>query len=556
MAGGRLFVPNAVGLVEALNPATGDVLWSQRPKEDGLPGLLGTSSRGVGYWRERDRERVFVVRGDYLFALDAKTGRPVETFGQAGAVDLRVGMDERLGQFRWTSAPLVVRDVVVIGSPGSDFPTRKEMAPGDVRGYDVRTGTLKWTFHVIPRAGEPGLDTWDDDAWKYTGAANLWSLMTADPELGLVYLPLTSPTNDWYGGQRPGAGLFGNSLVCLDANTGRRVWHFQITHHDLWDYDLPAAPILTDIVVDGRPIKAVVQLTKQGFAFVFDRVSGRPVWPIEERPVSQSSVPGEVTSATQPFPTKPPAFERQGIGENDLIDFTPELRAEALRIASDYILGPLFTPPPVAGANGKTGGLMVPSWVGGANWNGGGFDPETGMLYVPSVTAATVMAVAPGDPAETNLRYLNKLTRPQREVVGPRGLPLLKPPYGRITAIDLNRGEIAWMVPNGDGPRHHAQLKGLNLPPLGQPGRAAPLVTKTLLFVGEGDPINLATPPWGGGTKFRAYDKASGAVLWETDLPAGTTGAPMTYVHRGKQFIVMAIGSQAYASELVAFALP
>lgn len=556
MAGGRLFVSNAIGLVEALDPATGDVVWRQQPLESGREGLLGTSSRGVAYWQSSGTARVLSVRGDYLFAVDAADGRPVEAFGEGGKVDLRVGMDARLDQFRWNSAPIVVRDTIIIGSPGQDFPTKREMAPGDVRGFDVRTGALKWTFHVVPHAGEFGVETWRDDAWKYTGAANLWSTMSGDEALGYVYLPLTSPANDWFGGQRLGNGLFGDTLVCLDAESGRRVWHFQTTHHDLWDYDLPAAPILADIEVDGRPIKAVVQLTKQGFAFVFDRRTGEPVWPIVERPVPPSSVPGESASPTQPVPTKPPAFERQGISTDDLIDFTPELRREALEIAEQYALGALFTPPPVAGANGKTAGLVLPGWVGGANWGGGALDPKTGWLYVPSVTAPTVMSVSPGDPEETDLPYLNMLSRPEREIIGPQGLPLVKPPYGRVTAIDLNKGEIRWSVPNGEGPKNHPALKGLNLPRLGQPGRAAPLVTSTLLFVGEGDPINLATPPHGGGRMFRAYDKSTGDLLWEIELPAGTTGAPMTYVHRGEQYIVVAVGSRSSGPELVALSLP
>lgn len=556
MVNGMVYVSNGIGLVDALDPSNGTLVWRQKPLVDGVEGLVGTSSRGVAYWSKGSDRRIISVRGDYLFALDASTGRPIDGFGSGGAVDLRVGMDPRLKQFRWSSAPLVVGDVIVVGSPGGDFPARREMAPGDVRGFDARTGALKWTFHVVPRQGEFGIETWQDDSWKHTGAANLWSLMSADPELGYVYLPLTSPTNDWYGGQRRGDGLFGDTLVCLDAKTGRRIWHFQITHHDLWDYDLPAAPILADIRVGGRDIKAVVQLTKQGFAFVFDRRNGAPVWPIEERPVPHSTVPGEKASPTQPFPTKPPPFERQGITVDDLIDFTPALRAEARQIASEYVLGPLYTPPPVQGAGGKKGMLMVPSWIGGANWNGGGLDPEAGILYVPSATAATVVALVPGDPEKTDLLFLNPLSRPEREILGPRGLPLLKPPYGRITAIDLNKGEILWSVPNGDGPRLHPELKALDLPPLGQPGRAAPLVTRNLLFVGEGDPINLATPPHGGGRMFRAYDKLHGERLWETELPAGTTGAPMTYLYEGRQYVVVAIGSQSHRAELVAFALP
>jgi quinoprotein glucose dehydrogenase len=558
MAGGTLYVSDGVGLVHAVDPATGATVWSQQPAEATVDGMRGTSTRGVGYWKDGNTARILVVRGDYLYALDAKTGKPIEPFGEKGRVDLRVGMGPHLTQFRWSSAPLVIKDVVVIGSPGGDFPTRREMAPGDVRAFDVRTGALRWTFHVIPRDGEFGADTWQGEARTYTGAANVWSLMSADPDLGYVYLPMTSPTNDWYGGERLGDGLFGDTLVCVDASTGKRIWHFQITHHDLWDYDLPAAPILGDITVDGRRIKAVVQITKQGFAFVFDRVTGKPVWPIEERPVPASHVPGEQASPTQPFPTKPPPFDRQGISVDDLIDFTPALRAEAEAIVKDFHLGPMYTPPPVQGTNPgeKKGLLMVPAWVGGANWGGGAFDPETGRLYVPSATAITVVAVSPGNPRQTNFKYLNQLSRPDREILGPRGLPLMKPPYGRLTAIDLNRGEIAWAVPNGDGPRDHPELKGLKLGPLGHPGRGAVLLTRQLVFLGEGDPINLSTPPFGGGKAFRAYDKKTGAAIWEMALPAGTTGAPMTYQYKGRQYIVVAIGSEEHQAELVALALP
>jgi len=558
MIDGTLFVQNGVGLAQALDARTGKVIWVQEALTRGFEGLNeGRASRGLATWRGGQDRRILTVRGDYLFALDAKTGKAFPEFGDNGKVDLRQGLNPPMTQFRWAGVPLVVKDVVVIGAPGLDYPTRMEGTPGDVRAYDVRTGTLRWTFHVIPRSGEFGVNTWEDDSWSYTGSANLWSMMSADEELGYVYLPLTSPTNDWYGGHRRGDNLFSDTLVCVDAQTGKRIWHFQIVHHDLWDYDLPAAPILANITVDRRPVKAVVQLTKQGFAFVFDRVTGKPVWPIEERPVPQSTVPGEKTSPTQPFPTKPPAFTRQGVSVDDLIDFTPQLRAEALAIAEKYVMGPMYTPPPLMGtaAGEKKGQLQVPGWVGGADWNGGAFDPDTGFLYVPSVQAAVITVVAPGNPKQTNFRYLNTLTPPEREVAGPQGLPLLKPPYGTITAIDLNRGATVWTVPNGEGPRNHPLLKALNLPPLGQAGRAAPLLTKTLLFLGEGDPIAAATPPGGGGTKFRAYDKATGAVRWETDLPAGTTGAPMTYRVDGRQFIVVAIGSAEHDAELVAFSL-
>jgi quinoprotein glucose dehydrogenase len=433
-----------------------------------------------------------------------------------------------------------------------------------VRAYDVRTGRLRWTFHVIPRPGEFGMDTWKNDSWAYTGHANLWSLLSVDEQLGYAYLPLTSATSDMYGGHRLGDNLFSSTLVAVNCLDGERVWHQQLVHHDLWDYDLPAAPVLADITVDGRPIRAVVQVTKQAFAFVFDRVTGQPVWPIEERPVPQSTTPGEQTAPTQPFPTRPPAFDRQGVSLDDLIDFTPELRAAALAIVKNYAIGPLFTPPSLKTAQGTKGTIQLPGSVGGADWQGAAFDPATGMLYVPSITAPFVADLVPGNPKQTDLT----ITRGTREFPpAPMGLPLLKPPYGRITAIDLNKGEIVWTVANGDGPRHHPLLKHLNLPPLGNPGRSAPLLTRSLLFVGEGDPIMvaqarvppsmpLALAPSAGDRKFRAYDKATGKVLWETDLPAGTTGAPMTYVYNGKQYVVVAIGSREHPAEFVAFSLP
>jgi quinoprotein glucose dehydrogenase len=553
MIDGVLYASDGLGFVEAFDPATGKTIWVQEPLQQGPDAVSGVASRGVAYSRIGDDERVLAVRPPYLVALHPKTGELIRTFGDGGKVDLRLGLGAQPYAYNWTSAPLIVKDVVVIGSSIADNPSLKEGIPGDIRAYDLKTGKPRWKFTVIPREGEFGVETCENRSWEYTGAANAWTNLSADEELGYIYLPLTAPTSDMYGGHRLGDNLFANSLVCIKAESGERVWHFQTVHHDLWDYDLPAAPILADITVDRRAIKAVVQITKQGFAFVFNRVTGQPVWPIEERFVPQSTTPGERTSPTQPFPTKPAPFDRQGVSVDDLIDFTPELRAEAIEITKRYVTGPLFTPPSIKSDGGTRGTLQLPGSVGGGDWNGAAFDPETKILYVPSVTGVFAADLIAGDPRTSNLRY-NRGTR--EFVTGPRGLPLFKPPYGRITAINLNTGDHVWMKPNGDGPRNDPAIRHLNLPALGQPGRASPLLTKTLLFIGEGDPINVRTPPGGGGRKFRAFDKATGSVVWETEFSAGVTGAPMTYMHNGKQYIVVAIGSADHPAEFVALALP
>jgi quinoprotein glucose dehydrogenase len=572
MVDGVLYASNGVGLVEAFNPGTGTTLWVQEPFRDQPgEGLRGDSSRGLGYWSGGSDRRLFSVRGEYLVALDPRTGTPVATFGDRGRVNLRAGLGPRATEYAWTGVPQVCRDVVIVGlglgGSVSDRPMHMEAVPGVVQAFDVRTGKPRWSFNPIPHPGEVGNETWENDSWSYSGNANLWSLMSADEEEGLAYLPLTAPTNDMYGGHRLGDNVYANTLVCVKCLTGERVWHYQVVHHDLWDFDLPSAPILANIRVDGRPIKAVVQLTKQAFAFVFDRTTGKPVWPIEERPVPGSDTPGERTARTQPFPTKPPAFDRQGVSVDDLIDFTPELRAEAVALLKNYRVGPLFTAPTLRGdgPDGIRGTIQLPGSVGGADWQGGAFDPETGMLYVPSITGPFTADIIKGDPKSSNLRYVSGT---RAWTAGPQGLPLLKPPYGRITALDLNKGTQVWMVPNGEGPIDHPLLKPLNLPWLGNPGRAAPLLTKTLLFVGEGDPIMAALGsrlrpemnpnlvPGAGGRKFRAYDKATGERLWETELPAGTTGAPMTYMFNSKQYVVVAVGSTEAPSEFVALSLP
>ncbi len=553
--GNALFTSTNLGQAAAIDPVTGETLWVYNSLAEGTSTGRGRGTRGLAYWTDGSDERLLLVSGEHLVALGTRTGELYPAFGENGKVDLRQDMGPRLQRYAWNAAPLVCGDVVIVGAAMSDSPTRQEATPGYVRGYDVITGQLRWRFNPVPQPGQAGNETWEDGSWEYSGNANVWTLMSADEELGYVYLPVSTPTNDWYGGHRLGDNLFAESLVTLDCVTGERVWHFQMVHHGLWDYDNPAAPILVDITVDGRPIKAVVQVTKQGFTYVFDRVTGEPVWPIVELAVPPSLVPGERASPTQPFPTWPLPFERQGITVNDLIDFTPELRAEAIEILGGYVFGPMFTPPSVRSddPDETQGTIQLPGWVGGADWNGAAVDPETQILYVPSITAPIVVALVEPDPENSDFNYVRGAPR---SVQGPRGLPLVKPPWGRITAIDLNTGDHLWMVPNGEGIRDHEALQGLDLPKLGTPGRPAPLLTKTLLFIGEGSPSMLAMPRFAGGKMFRAYDKATGEVLWEMELPAGTAGAPMTYMADGKQYIVVGIGEANRPAEFIALSLP
>lgn len=568
---GVLYAPNALGLLEAFDAATGASIWKQEPFAWTLKEAAGQSTRGVDYWRNGSDERLLEVRGNYLYAVNAKTGKLLRDFGERGRVDLRRNTRDGVPFFSWTG-PIVANGVVVIGGNGGglvgggygDGGFIKESTPENVRGYDVLTGKLLWTFNVVPQSGELGYETWGNDSWKAAGNLGSWSSLSADEELGYVYVPLTAPTASYYGGWRPGDNLFSNSLVALNVKTGERVWHFQMVHHDLWEYDTVGPPILGEITVDGRRIKAAIQSSKTGFLYVFDRATGKPVWPIEERPVPQSDVPGEHTSPTQPFPTKPAPFERIGLSEDDLIDFTPELRAEALEIVKPFVLGPIFSPPSLRSdaPDGKKGTLVAPGYYGGGNWNTGAFDPDTGIYYAISHTIPVVYdLVKPPEGLTATMDYSidfggGPASSRHTNIKGPQGLPLTKPPYGRITAIDLNRGEHVWMMANGDGPRDHPLLKPLNLPPLGIAGRPAPLLTKTLLFLGEGsDAMFGGASPNSSGKKFRAYDKVTGRVVWETELPAGTTGAPMTYTVKGVQYVVVPLGGKEHPAEWIGLAL-
>lgn len=574
MADGRLFISTGLGTVAALDATTGQVLWHDTPPDrDGEPFERVRQTRGVAYWDDpqSDDARVIGIVGSYLVALNARTGARYPSFGNGGEVDLTHGYDDRTVEtFSWGSPPIVVNDVLIIGSSMTDvtnstMPAMKEMAPGDVRGFDVRSGEQLWNFHTVPREGEAGNETWltalnqDRASWEYTGNTNMWAWASADEELGYVYVPLSTPTNDYYGGYRPGDNLFAESIVCLDARTGRRVWHFQAVHHGIWDYDFPAAPNVVDIKVGGRMIKAVAAVSKQAFTYVFDRVTGEPVWPIEERPVPPGNIPGEWYAPTQPFPTKPPPFDQQGTSVDDLIDFTPELRREALEIFTKYVTGPLFTPPTLINgkSKGTQGTLQMPGVVGGADWGGAAVDPETGVLYVSSVHSESVIGIVRSEHPRSDM---NLVVHSLDAVEGPQELPLFKPPFGRLVAIDLNEGEILWSVANGDGPLGHPALRDLDLPPLGQPGRVSPLVTKSLVIFGEGGNAGVVVlrPIWGGpgGKMLRAYDKMNGEVLGEVELPGGTTAAPMTYMTEGRQYIVVTIGWEGMPSEYVALALP
>ena len=581
VVGGRLYATGGTRrAVFALDAATGELKWvfslDEGARADAAPRRL--SGRGLAYWTDGAEERiVYVTPGYTLVALDAHTGRPVPGFGREGMVDLRQANDQEIdavdADIGLQAAPIIANDVIVIGAahaannpPADVVPPSPRNVKGYVRGYDVRTGRRLWIFHTVPTADDFGRESWLNDSWSYTGNTGAWGQMSADEELGLVYVPTETPTNDFYGGHRAGDNLFANSLVALDLATGERRWHYQVSHHEIWDYDLPCAPILTDITVAGRRIAAVAQPTKQGWVFVFDRATGEPVWPIEERPVPQGDVPGEWYSPTQPFPTRPPAFERQGIGIDDLIDFTPELRAEATELVSSYRLGPIYTPPVVSRWEGPRATLVVPSVAGGVNWPGGSFDPETGMLYVVSTTGIFAAGLA-RDPERSEMDYIGSViaTDPNAPdgagggggALTVQGLPLLKPPWGRLTAIDLNAGEIAWQVPHGatpDNVRNHPQLQGLDIPRTGRPGSVGTLVTSTLVIAGE--PGVFTTPSGQRGAMLRAYDKATGAEVGAVYLPAPQTGSPMTYTLGGRQYLVVAVSGGGHFGELIAFALP
>ena len=552
---GVLYTSTSLSQVAAIDARTGETLWSFDPES----WRNDTSSkwfihRGVEYWNGR----VFIATGDArLIALDAKKGLPSEGFGEDGQVDLVEGLrgPVRRDIYTMTSPPIVCGDVLVVGSSMSDFEPSTKMPVGDVRGFDPLTGEELWVFHSVPQQEEFGVETWEGNSWQSTGNTNVWTLMSCDEELGYVYLPFGTPTNDFYGGHRHGDNLFGEALVALDAATGRRVWHYQIVHHGLWDYDLPAAPNLVDITVEGKKIKAVAQVTKQGFTFVLDRSTGEPVWPIEERAVPQSAIPGEKSSPTQPFPSKPAPFDPQGVTSDMLIDFTPELRSEGEALLEQYEYGPLYTPPT------EQLTMVLPGWAGGASWSGAAFDPETEVLYVPSIVSPTAVKVIVADPELSDMKLMGNVSMPK----GPQGLPLFKPPYARLTAIDLSSGEHKWMATLGKGPVDHPALEGLDLPRLGWPRRAFPLATKTLLFVAQqGDRSSQRTPQGDvGGLKLTnvdpvlmVFEKSDGRLITEVPLPGNATGAPMSYMVDGKQYIVVPIGGASEPAELVALSLP
>ncbi len=545
--------------VIAVNPGTGETLWTWRPDEgarfDQAPRKVG---RGVAYWTDGTDARIITVTpGFQLVALNAKTGAPIREFGMDGSVDLFTQLDlvgniDPMGKIGNSSPPVVSNNVIVIGpalTQGGTSPN-KENVKGDVMAFDVRSGKKLWVFHTIPRQGEPGYETWLNGSAEYSGNAGLWGPFSADDELGYVYLATESPTNDGYGGHRPGANLYSDSLVCLDIKTGKMVWYKQLIHHDIWDYDMPVHPILIDIRVDGRPIKAVVQMGKMALAYVFDRTNGRPVWPIPDVPVPQTDVPTEWTSPTQPIPSKPPAFDIVGVREDDLINFSAALREEALKATEGYRMGAAFAPPSLVVASGNKGTIVAPGFGGGANWQSGASDPETGFVYVGSVTRPFVAGVVKTDPPDPNrAAYTAGRGGPVPNI---QGLPLLKPPYGRITAYDMNKGEIAWQVPNGDTPPNVkdalAKLGLTNVPPTGFPAQVGLVVTKTLLFGGEGS---------GGRPLLHAYDKKTGENLAEVPMPGNQTAVPMTYMYENRQFILTAVGGQGQpAGQLVAFALP
>jgi quinoprotein glucose dehydrogenase len=594
--------------VVALDGKTGEVIWAYSLREGNRAAIAPRqlSGRGVSYWTDGkgDDRVVFVTTGYRLVELNAHTGQPIASFGKTGIVDLKEGMvsgtgqqiDLETGEAGLHSTPLVVKDVVIVGSSFKEGMTvvTHNNTKGLVRAYDAKSGKLLWTFNTIPRPGEFGNETWENGSWATNGNTGVWTQMTVDEDLGLVYLPVESPTSDFYGGHRPGNNLFSESLVCVELRTGKRKWHFQMVHHPIWDYDLSSAPILADINVNGKAIKAVAVPSKEAFLYVFDRVTGEPVWPIEERPVPQSDVPGEKTSPTQPFPTKPPAYARQYLKvPDDLIDFTPELRAQAKDNISRYKNGPMFLPPIIGDAKGLIAAMGLGTASGGTNWPGAGYDPETHIVYAQASQSA-LFPVSLRTPPQgfSDIQYVmgrndtefrvsegpgfgsaadapQPVRRPaaaaapaapaQAQAGGltVQGLSIIKPPYGVISAVNLDRGDLQWQVPFGETPdvvRNHPALKGMNIPNTGQGGSVGLVVTKTLVILGDAQVTT--TPQHPRGAMLRAYDKSTGKEVGAVYMPAPQSGSPMTYAIDGKQYIVVAVSGGAYSGEYIAYSLP
>jgi quinoprotein glucose dehydrogenase len=595
--------------VVALDGRTGELIWSHSYREGQRAAIAPRqlSGRGVSYWTDGkgDERILYVTPGYRLIALNAKTGAMISTFGEGGVVDLKKGavfgkgqqIDLETGEIGLHSTPTVVKDTVIVGSSFKEGMTVKthNNTKGLVRAFDVKTGKVLWTFNTIPKPGEFGNDTWENESWATNGNTGVWTQITVDEEAGIAYLPVESPTSDFYGGHRPGNNLYGESLVAVDLKTGQKKWHFQIVHHPIWDYDLSSAPILLDINVNGKAIKAVALPSKEAFLYVFDRITGVPVWPIEERPVPQSDVPGEKTSATQPFPTKPPAYARQSVGLNDLIDFTPELNAEAKKIVARYKLGPMFLPGVVSKTDGPIAALTIATTAGGTNWPGAAANPETHVVFAHASnhSVAPIGLIEPpagfsdiryvagtagqpfveregpgfGSAADAKQRPAAPPTPPPAAGAAPQGgggggltvqgLPLLKPPYGILNAIDVDKGEIKWQVPHGDTPdavRNSPLLKGMTIPKTGQPGSVGVVVTKNLVVLG--DPSITTTPEHPRGAMLRGYSQADGKEIGAVWMPAPQSGSPMTYMADGRQYIIVAVSGGNYSGEYIAFALP
>ena len=601
MINGRVFTTaGSRRAVVSLDAKTGEILWmhSLDEGERGEYAPRQLSGRGLAYWVSEDgsEERVIYVTPGYrMIALDAVTGNPVASFGDNGIVDLKQDADQQIdlitGEIGLHSTPIVAKDVVIVGAAHrtGGNPKSRENVKGYVRGFNVHTGERLWIFHTIPLPGEYGNESWLNESSAYTGNTGVWAQISVDLDLETVYLPVEAATGDYYGAYRPGDNLFSESLVAVDLNTGERKWHYQLVHHGIWDHDIPCAPILADVVIDGQLRKIVAQPTKQAFLYVFDRVSGEPIWPIEERGVELGDVPGEWYSPTQPHPTKPPPYDRQGVSEEDLINFTPGLRAKGIEVASWHKMGPIFTPPVVSSIDGPLGTLMAPATGGGTNWPGGAYDPENNMVYVVSNSSVTSLAVVPPYPGQSDMAYIqgsalsgprtsggagssagggrtefdaaqrarptSSRGTPPRNLLVDR-LPLLKPPYGRLTAIDLRQGEIAWQVPHGQTPdriANHPALAGLDIPRTGQGASVGTLVTKTLVVAGEAELTSDEN-----GTRramLRAYDKSSGVEVGAVELPAPQTGSPMTYMIDEEQYIVIAVSGSGVSGRLVAFKL-